>query len=199
MLSTLELDYVQHLERGYCENHPDVVGGTKEQVVDRAVKQLLTALQSNGFELDGNILKRGDGWLQYDEGTSKWQYSNNAGSTWEDMGSGSGNSKLSIHSQEAPVQIQTSEMMGDLHYLEANCTLPALSGVDDGLYFRIYGESGYTLTPDAADIFMWPGIGEGSSGQALQVGTSSPGTCMIIASSYGWVVFSVLGDVSLST
>lgn len=90
MLSTLELDYIQHLERGYCVNHPDVIAETKQQVVDRAVKQLLTALQANGFELDGNILKRGNGWLQYDAGTSTWQYSNNAGGTWADMGSGGG-------------------------------------------------------------------------------------------------------------
>jgi hypothetical protein len=90
MLSTLDLNYIQHLERGYCENHPDVVAGTKQQVVDRAVKQLLTALQGNGFELDGNIFKRGNGWLQYDATSSKWQYSNDAGSTWADMGSGGG-------------------------------------------------------------------------------------------------------------
>lgn len=90
MLNTLELDYVQHLERGYCVNHPDVVDETKEQVVDRAVKQLLEALQANGFELDGNILKRGDGWLRYDVETSKWQYSNDGGETWAEMGSGGG-------------------------------------------------------------------------------------------------------------
>lgn len=88
MLSTVALDYVQHLERGYCINHPDVVAQTKQQVVDRAVKQLLTALQSNGFELDGNILKRGNGWLQYDAGTSAWQYSNDAGVTWLPMTQG---------------------------------------------------------------------------------------------------------------
>ena len=88
MLGTTELDYVQHLERGYCINHPDVVAQTKEQVVDRAVKQLLEALQANGFELDGEILKRGDGWLKYD--AEKWQYSNDAGETWADIGSGGG-------------------------------------------------------------------------------------------------------------
>jgi len=90
MLATVELDYVQHLERGYCENHPDVIAQTKEQVVDRAVKQLLEALQANGFELDGQILKRGDGWLQYDTTTSAWQYSNDTGATWQDIGSASG-------------------------------------------------------------------------------------------------------------
>lgn len=82
MLSTVELDYVQHLERGYCVNHPDVIAQTKDQVVDRAVKQLLEALQANGFELDADILKCGNGWLQYDAGTSAWQYSNDAGVTW---------------------------------------------------------------------------------------------------------------------
>jgi hypothetical protein len=86
MFATLELDYIQHLERGYCVNHPDVIAETKQQVVDRAVKQLLTALQTNGFELDGNILKRDNGWLQYDAGLSKWQYSNDAGVTWGDLG-----------------------------------------------------------------------------------------------------------------
>lgn len=80
MLSALTLDYVAHLDRGYCYNHPDVIAQTKNQVVDRAVKQLLTALQSNGFELDGNILKRGNGWVKYDN--DYWQFSNDAGATW---------------------------------------------------------------------------------------------------------------------
>jgi hypothetical protein len=88
MLAQTELDYIADGEKGYCFDHPAVIAETHIQVVDRAVMQLLTALQSNGFELDGNLLKRGDGWLKYDD--TKWQYSNDAGVTWQEMGSGSG-------------------------------------------------------------------------------------------------------------
>lgn len=95
MLNQTTLAYTKHKERGYCYDHPLVIDQTKSQVVDRAVKQLLTALQSNGFELDGNILKRGNGWLQYAAGTSTWQYSNDAGVTWTDIGSG-GDPRLAV-------------------------------------------------------------------------------------------------------
>lgn len=84
MFSGLELTLTKHGERGYCYDHPDVVAGTKAQVVDRAVTQLLAALQTNGFELDGNILKRGNGWLRYAD--DAWQYSNDAGEAWQELG-----------------------------------------------------------------------------------------------------------------
>lgn len=84
MLAQTELDYIADGEKGYCFDHPAVIAETHIQVVDRATKQLLVALQANGFELNGNILKRGNGWLQYD--AAKWQYSNDAGATWQDIG-----------------------------------------------------------------------------------------------------------------
>ena len=134
MLATTELDYVQHLERGYCINHPDVVANTKDQVVDRAVKQLLEALQANDFELDGDILKRGDGWIKYDAGA--WQYSNDAGETWAEMGSGGVGDMLTLPDQSnAPSPVAgNSQIVSMLAYppefklyIPPNLTLPTLS------------------------------------------------------------------------
>jgi hypothetical protein len=133
MLGTTELDYIQHLERGYCVNHPDVIAQTKEQVVDRAVKQLLEALQSNGYELDGDILKRGDGWIKYDAGA--WQYSNDAGETWAEIGSGGAGNLLTLPDQSAfPSPVTgNSQILSKLVYppdfklyIPPNLTLPTL-------------------------------------------------------------------------
>ena len=94
------LEYVEHLERGYCANHPDVVAGTKAQVVDRAVKQLLTLLQGVKCEItedtDGIILNLGytaqggtpNGLIRVTKADSKLQYYDIASTSWKDFGGG---------------------------------------------------------------------------------------------------------------
>lgn len=205
MLAALELDYVQHLERGYCVNHPDVVAQTKEQVVDRAVKQLLEALQTNGFELDGNILKRGNGWLQYHAGTSKWQYSNDAGVTWQDMGSGEGSP--ATHIITANYQILSTEVAGDVFVvLSSGVTLTLPVSVPDGSKLTVWSYPSETIIdPDTAGIVTIEN--DGSIGQSLAfVATSHTneaiqlvlmtdnGTVYTPAGEKCWVAVSQLGD-----
>jgi hypothetical protein len=144
MLQEVSLDYVQHEERGYCENNPAVIAGTKEQVVDRAVKQLLEALQANSFELDDTILKRGAGWLRYDSASSAWQYSNDAGTTWLPMTQGTTNhttltnigththAQIDTHLDTLPDQVSNPVAIGQ-----------ALLRTDDG-YWEISYDAGVT-------------------------------------------------------
>lgn len=87
MLNAVTLDYIQHLERGYCENHPDVIAETQAQVVDRAVKQLLTALKALDFDITGKTVRIGERYIRDNESTI--QYSND-GLEWLDIGSASG-------------------------------------------------------------------------------------------------------------
>lgn len=93
------LNYTQHLERGYCANHPDVVAGTKAQVVDRAVKQLFTLLQGLKCEIgeddDGIIFNLGytptggpSGLIRVKKADSKLQYYDITAAAWKDIGSG---------------------------------------------------------------------------------------------------------------
>jgi hypothetical protein len=87
MLNELALNYIQHLERGYCVNHPDVIAETQEQVVDRAVKELLEALQALPVEIDAEefmIMIGGEyyGAIKADEYGSLY-YSIDQGNTWQ--------------------------------------------------------------------------------------------------------------------
>jgi hypothetical protein len=97
-----EIQPIQSGEHGYCSNHPDVVAGRKTLVVDRAIKQLLVALQGVKLEIgedpDGIILNLGytpqgggpNGLIRVAKATGKLQYYDVTATAWKDVGSGGG-------------------------------------------------------------------------------------------------------------
>jgi|WetSurMetagenome_2_1015567.scaffolds.fasta_scaffold226577_2 hypothetical protein len=97
-----DLQPIQTGEHGYTANNPAVIADPDKLVVDRAVRQLLTALQSVkldiGEDADGVVLNLGylpqgggqEGLIRVAKATGTLQFFDRTDATWKDFGSGGG-------------------------------------------------------------------------------------------------------------